>query len=338
VTVPLLAVDGGNTKTDVALLAGDGTVLAVVRGPTVSHQQIGLEESGSRLLALVGDAARAAGLAPATPIASLGVLCLAGMDLPSDARHLVGVHGRSGIASAVLIENDTVAALRAGSPEPWGVAVVVGAGINGVGIAPDGRRAGFAGLGPISGDRGGGGSLGMEALGAAVRARDGRGRRTALERLVPAHFGLRRPIDVTIALYGGRIPEVRIHELAVVAVQAAADRDAVAIGLLDALADECAAFAIAAIRRLRLLRRAVPVVLSGGVARGAGPALADAVAARIQVVAPRASVSVLHAPPVLGAALLGLDRLAPGSTRAAGRARAGLTMEAFAAADGRTPA
>ena len=38
-------------------------------------------------------------------------------------------------------------------------------------------------------------------------------------------------------------------------------------------------------------------------------------------VAPAAEISVLHAPPVLGAALLGLDRLAPGDRAAAERLR-----------------
>ena len=336
-TVPLLAADGGNSKTDVALLAADGTVLAFVRGPTVSHQRVELAEAGTRLLGLVRDAARDAGLAVDAPIAALGVLCLAGMDLPSDARELRAVHGRSGIAASIVLENDTVAGLRAGSPVPWGVGVDVGAGMNGVGIAPDGRRAAFAGLGPISGDRGGGAALGMDALGAAVRARDGRGPRTVLEQLVPAHFGLRRPIDVTVGIYRGRIPESRVRELAPVAIRAAAAGDAVAATLLDDLADECAAFAIASIRWLRVTRRPVPVVLSGGVSRGAGALLADRVAARVHAIAPLAVVSVLDAPPVLGAALLGLDRLAPGDERAAARAREGLAKDPRIARDpGRT--
>jgi hypothetical protein len=38
---------------------------------------------------------------------------------------------------------------------------------------------------------------------------------------------------------------------------------------------------------------------------------------------------VLHAPPVLGAALLALDRVAPGDPAARARARSGLTVAAF---------
>ena len=146
---------------------------------------------------------------------------------------------------------------------------MVGAGINAVGVAPGGRRARFAGLGPLSGDHGGGGGLGLDALGAAVRAGDRRGERTSLERLVPEHFGMRRPIDVTLAMYHGRLPEGRVAELAAVAVHAAREGDEVALGLLADLAGECAAFATAAIRRLGMTRLEVPIVLSGGVARGA---------------------------------------------------------------------
>lgn len=318
----LLAVDGGNSKTDVVLLAPDGSVLGARRGPTVSHQQVSIEEAGRRLRAQV-DALREPGQA-----IEASVLCLAGLDFPADERVLARAHGDSGFGRLVL-ENDTVAGLRAGSPAGWGVGIVVGAGINAVGVGPDGRRARFAGLGPLSGDRGGGGGLGLGALGAAVRAGDRRGGRTSLEALVPAHFGMRRPIDVTLAMYHGRLPEGRVDELAAVAVRAAREGDAVALGLLGELADECAAFATASIRRLRLTRLEVPVVLSGGVARGAGELLARPVEDRVRAIAPAAVVSVLHAPPVLGAALLALDLVAPGDLEAAERARTGITAARF---------
>ena len=327
----LLAVDGGNSKTDVALLDTAGNVVAAVRGGTVSHQQVGNAAAGERLRALVDRAADEAGISLQTPAATHGVLCLAGMDTPADARILRAVHGATALAAELVIENDTIAGLRAGSPVGWGIGVVVGEGINAVGVAPDGRRARFAGLGAISGDRGGGSGLGMDALAAAIRAQDGRGPRTMLARTVPAHFGVRRPLDVTAGLYAHRIAEGRITQLARVAVEAARDGDPVALGLLDDLAAECAAFATAAIRRLHLTRRAVPVVLAGGVARGAGALLADPVAARVREVATAAEIVVLHAPPVVGAALLALDRAMPGASTAADNVRSMLTHERLTA-------
>ena len=52
----VLAVDGGNSKTDVALVDGDGRLLAAVRGRTTSHQQVGGDAGMQRLTALVEDA------------------------------------------------------------------------------------------------------------------------------------------------------------------------------------------------------------------------------------------------------------------------------------------
>ena len=39
----VLAIDGGNSKTDVALIGWDGTVLAAVRGPGASHEDYGID-------------------------------------------------------------------------------------------------------------------------------------------------------------------------------------------------------------------------------------------------------------------------------------------------------
>jgi N-acetylglucosamine kinase-like BadF-type ATPase len=319
----LLAVDGGNSKTDVAILRRDGSVLAVMRGPTVSHQAVGAERGAAGLLALAGAAAASAGVEPG-PV-DLAVLCLAGMDSPADEGVLAAAHGGGALAREVALHNDTEAVLRAGSPEGWGVGVVLGAGINAVGVSPSGVRVRFAALGTISGDVGGGSWLGDQALGAAIRAHEGRGPATSLEGLVAARFGVAQAIDVTMAMYDGTIQTRRTRELAPDVVTAAAAGDAVATRIMETLADEVGSWANAAIRRADMAGLAVPVVLAGGVARGADHVLTPLVAERVQAVAPAATLSVLHAPPVLGAALLALDAVAPGDDEAAARTRSALS-------------
>jgi N-acetylglucosamine kinase-like BadF-type ATPase len=324
VTGLLLAVDGGNSKTDVALLRADGSVVAALRGPTVSHQAVGAERGAARLRALARAACEAGGEPDAVPL-DLAVLCLAGMDSPADERVLAAAHGDGGLARDVQLHNDTEAVLRAGSPDGWGVGVVLGAGINAVGVSPTGERVRFAALGTISGDVGGGSWLGEQALGAAIRAHERRGPATVLGGLVAARFGVERAIDVTMGLYDGRIQERRLRELAPDVVTAAAGGDAVATRIMETLADEVASWAGAAIRRGGMADLDVPVVLAGGVARGADPLLTGLVERRVHAVAPGARLSVLHAPPVLGAALLALDAVAPDDPTAADRARAALS-------------
>jgi N-acetylglucosamine kinase-like BadF-type ATPase len=337
----VLAVDGGNSKTDIVLLAADGSVLGATREPTTSHQQVGLHEAAARLAAASRDLAGRSGLDadPGQPVADVAVLCIAGTDLPSDERALARAHAGLAPAGMLVVHNDVHAILRAGSPAGWGVGMVLGAGINAIGVSPSGREARFAALGEISGDRGGGGGLAMWALGAAVRAQDGRGPRTSLERLVPAAFGLRRPLDVTLALYTERLRHDAIRDLARVAVQAAEAGDAVAHGLVDDVADEAVLFVTAAIRRLRMTRIAVPVVVGGGLAVGAWRLFEPRMTASIRATAPAATISLLSSPPVLGAALLGLDRIRPGDEAAADSARRALReRNGSSATAGRPPA
>jgi N-acetylglucosamine kinase-like BadF-type ATPase len=323
----VLAVDVGNSKTDLALVAHDGTVLGAVRGPSGSHQAVGFDRAIVTLRRLATEAAGQAGVTGGAPIAPIGAFCMAGLDTPRD-EHRVGRALRgAGLADELILRNDAFAILRAGATAGWGVAVVAGAGTNGAGVGPTGRIARFGGLGEISGDYEG---VGSAALRAAVRGRDGRGPRTTLERLVPAHFGLRRPADLTVALYRQRIRPDRIRELPPLVYAAAADGDVVARGIVEELGDEIAAFAIAAIRRTGTIRWDVEVVLAGGLVRSRDPRLIARVDARVRAVAKRARIVVLDRPPVVGSALLGLDRLAPGGVTAPdvqARLRAGLTDE-----------
>jgi N-acetylglucosamine kinase-like BadF-type ATPase len=227
-----------------------------------------------------------------------------------------------------VVRNDTFAVLRAGTDRSWGVAVVCGSGINCTGIAPDGRTVRFPALGLISGDLSDGHLIGVSALGAAIRAVDGRGPRTLLERLVPQHFQMGHPMQVLKAIHFGRLDERRLVELPPIVFAAAKRSDAVAQGLVDLQADEIVTMVGAAIRRLRLTRRKVEVVLGGGIMRNDGPFL-DRIREGILTVAPRSRITVLSAPPVVGAALMGLDRMrAPREAKL--RVREGLTATRLA--------
>jgi N-acetylglucosamine kinase-like BadF-type ATPase len=325
--IAILAVDGGNSKTDAALVAADGEVLAAVRGPGASHQGLGVAGAMEALEALVAAACGGAGLDPdERPIAQVGVWCLAGLDLPADDAIMEPEITGRGWSRDTVLRNDTFAVLRAGTERTWGVGVVVGAGMNCAGVAPGGAQARFPALGPLSGDWGGGHLLGVAAVGAALRAEDGRGPATSLQRLVPEHFGLPSVLAVVEAIYLQRIDEGRVLELPPLVFAAAAAGDRAAAELVGRQADEVVIMATAAIRRLGLADRDPDVVLGGGIFQGEDPAFLERIRAGITAVAPAARLRRLAAPPVVGAALLGLDQLgAP--PEAAARLRAALTHQ-----------
>jgi N-acetylglucosamine kinase-like BadF-type ATPase len=334
----VLAVDGGNSKTHAVLLDARGAVLGAGRSGGSSHEPVGVGGALEPVTSAARAACVEAGIDPdAGPVATVGSYCLAGVDLPLDARRITRAVRRTGLSLVDLVQNDTFAVLRAGTDRGWGIAVACGAGMNCVGVAPDGRTLRFPALGAISGDRGGGQWLGLEALAAGMRARDGRGPRTALASAVPARLGLRTPRAVMEAIYTGRMAEDRLMELAPVVFAVAKDGDDVAGGLIDRQADEVVAMAGAAIGRLRLGALDVDVVLGGGIFRSMDERLLDGIARGLSAVAPAAVARVLDAPPVLGAALLGLDRSAADRPRTASsssssaaairRARAALTHD-----------
>jgi N-acetylglucosamine kinase-like BadF-type ATPase len=265
-------------------------------------------ETATRRLAAALAAVRGDGPAP-----QLAILGLAGADYPADVHLLSTAFGALLPEAETIVRNDTFAALRAGTSRPWGIVLICGQGINAAAVGRDGRAHRFAGVGDIAGDWGGAGSVGMAGLAAAVRGRDGRGERTALERTIPAAVGLRQPAAVTHAYYTGRLDERQVGELAPVVFATAADGDAVARAIVDRLADELAVMAVALGRRASLVRSDPEVVLAGGVFRTGDAGFHDRLRARILAGIPAARLVRLAEPPVTGAVLLGLDRLAGGS-------------------------
>ena len=190
----VLAVDGGGFKTHLALVERDGAVLSLVRGPHSSPHQIGIEACVDLLEELLGTALEGAGrTAGGEPAADVGRVMLAGADLPQEERDLQAAVDERGWATRMTVANDTFAVLRAGTERGWGIALVCGAGMNCMGVGPDGRQIRFPALGMITGDWGGGFDVGLAAQSAAARSEDGRGPATALEQAVPGHFGLARP-------------------------------------------------------------------------------------------------------------------------------------------------
>ncbi|WP_455360055.1 N-acetylglucosamine kinase [Streptomyces sp. SYSU K21746] len=334
----VLAVDAGNSKTDVVLVAADGSVLGKARGGGFQPPAVGvgaavdaLAETVAAAVAAAFAAATAAGAVrrsgPRGPFVTHVSACLANADLPVEERALAAEVQARGWGRSTEVRNDTFAILRAGLPgdaAPRGVAVVCGAGINCVGMLPDGRTARFPAIGRISGDWGGGAGLAEEALWFAARAEDGRGETTALMRTLPAHFGLDSMYALIEALHLGRIPYARRHELTPVLFATSAAGDPVARSVVHRLAEEVVALSTVALSRLGLLEEDVPVLLGGSVLAARHPELDERIVQLLAARAPRAVVRVVTAPPVLGAALLGLDRTgAPPEAMARLRAQLG---------------
>jgi N-acetylglucosamine kinase-like BadF-type ATPase len=324
----VLAVDGGNSKTDLALVASDGRALALRRGPRSTPQYLGAKGCLDVLEGLLEDALDQAGIVRRNgPFAEVATLLMAGVDFRSDEEELEAAAAARGWAEKTVVENDTFAVLRAGTDQGWGIAVVCGSGINCVGVAPDGRHARFPSLGAITGDWGGGYDVGLAGVVAAARSEDGRGPRTSLEQAIPAHFGLSTPQELAESIHRDRVAQSRIIELAPV-VLAESEHDAVAAEIVERLASEIVALARVALDRLEL-EEPVEVLVGGGLVQAGDGRLVDAVSAGLTAAELRLTVRATSSSPIVGAALLGLDELG-----ASPQAKARAARELGAAARG----
>ena len=307
----VLAIDGGNSKTDVALITPDGAVLGRATGPGSNAQQIGLDHAFAVLDGLVATAADRAGLSdrwkPGTAIARYTIAALAGADLPEEEESLAAAVRARGWSSASRVVNDTFAVLRAGTPDGWGIAVTCGAGINCVGVSPDGRVARYPALGRTTGDWGGGGDLSQEVLWWASRAEDGRGPETSLVKAVTEYFDTPTVRDAAVGIHLGRIPLAHVHGLTYALFAQAAAGDAIAHSLVARMAEEVVCLAATTARRLGLADKAVDIVLGGGLMRARDPILTAILHAASAREMPDARIHILDLPPIVGAVMLGLD-------------------------------
>jgi N-acetylglucosamine kinase-like BadF-type ATPase len=293
----ILAVDGGNSKTELVVATTEGECLALVRGEGSNSHAVGVDGAVAVIGALIAESG-------ASLPAEHAVFFLCGADVPADIVELHAAVAAAGWARETRVDNDTFALLRAGTDAADAVAVICGSGINCVGRAAGGRTARYPSLGWETGDWGGSEMLGRDVLFLAARAHDGRGEQTALLDVVREHFGMSVE-ELGEAVHYKRLTPGRLGELAPAGVEAATQGDAVARSLIERLGEEIVLMATRALTDLELV--VADVVLGGGMLRSGRGFLFDEVATRLQQRAPGARPVAAADAPVLGSALVALE-------------------------------
>jgi N-acetylglucosamine kinase-like BadF-type ATPase len=298
----VLAVDGGNTKTLAAVADESARTRGVGRSGTADIYNAPTPDVAiAAIEAAAREALEGAGIDPADLDAA--VFSLAGADWPEDFTLLeAALRERLELPIAPLVVNDAIGALRGGSPDWTGIAVVSGT-YNAVGARrPDGRIF-HLGFWP---DAAGGRELGREGLHAVYRAELGIGPPTVLTERALALYGAGDPIGLLYEFTRrGGLEEHEKDRLAPVVLDAADEGDAVARAIVDERGRVLGRQARACARRLGLPLEGARVVLAGGVFRHPSDRLADATMAELA-----GAVAVRHpAPPIAGALLLALDQI-----------------------------
>jgi N-acetylglucosamine kinase-like BadF-type ATPase len=296
-----LAVDGGNTKTLAVVADKAGRVVGFARGGCADIYNAPTPAAALEEIARTAAAALAGAGVEAAAIAS-SAFSLAGADWPEDfALFERELTARIGLPSVPLVVNDAIGALRAGSDDWTGIAVVAGT-YNAIGARhPDGRVF-HLGFWP---DGAGGRDIAHDGLRAVYRAGMGMGPDTALSGLALALYGEPDSIALLHAFTRrGGLDEAAQDRFAADVIDAADAGDAVARDIVDTKARILGVQARATAAQLGLPLEGTRVVLAGGVFTHPSERLASGVMAELP-----GAVALRHAPPpVAGALLLALDR------------------------------
>ncbi|WP_083914423.1 N-acetylglucosamine kinase [Nocardia concava] len=231
------------------------------------------------------------------------VLCVgaAGAASAPEAAALLARRLAEGIgASAVAVTSDAVTAHAGALGGSVGVVLAVGTGAVATAVDEAGRFTRVDGWGPLLGDEGSGGWIGVEGLRAALRSHDGRGPRTALVDAVGEHYGV--TVSELPNLIGQQDnPASTAARFAPIVARAAAT-DETAAAIMTAAGRALGRSVLAAIERSGL-RPPVPCAITGGLVN-LGAALLDPLDATIERVVERRAPLGL---PIDGAALLAIE-------------------------------
>ncbi|MBX3086262.1 MAG: hypothetical protein KF716_31790 [Anaerolineae bacterium] len=305
-----LGLDVGNTKTHALVVNEDGQAVGFARGKPANHETYG--EAGFRetMREVTLGACQQAGIGMAQ-IAGMG-FGVAGYDWDSDLSMMQRAIDGLGIAAPYAVVNDAVPGLIAGARQGWGVCISAGTSCNCRGRDQHGREGRVTGEGMIFAEAGGGHELVYKAIGAISKAWSKRGPTTMLTELFMAHYGETSVIAMLEGLARGKYRARAVD--APVVFKAVEAGDPVAIEVMLWVSRELGDLANGVIRQLGIEALAFEVVLAGSFYKGS-PLITQSITETIKPVAPLAELVRLHAPPTVGAAMLGMEKAGVDFTR-----------------------
>jgi N-acetylglucosamine kinase-like BadF-type ATPase len=298
-----LGVDGGATKTISLVARSDGAVAGVGRAGCGNIYATAVPEQTVATVATAVEQALRMAAVPGESVAA-GAFSMAGADWPEDLALIEASMRDRGFGRVITVVNDALGALRAGSPDGTGVAVVCGTGAATGSRTADGRRwhSGFW-QGTQGADE-----LGERTLNAVYRTALGIDPPTSLTARVLELYEqetVEQLLHRLTARQGDRSPA--LGRLAPALLDEASRGDATAQRIVESHGEALGDYALVAARQVGLEHTPFTLVLAGGVLRHRSPLLADAVVKRVRAVSPAVIPVKSALEPVVGALLLAFE-------------------------------
>lgn len=300
-----LGVDGGGTKTQIALMNESREVLCEGYAGPSNPLRVGVETAVSNIQAAINQACDRDGVSRGDIIAAtLGLAGVRRADLKQSVRE--SFIKRLGIRKVEVVTDAEIALYATTLGKP-GLVVIAGTGSVCLGKNADGKMAISGGWGPLAGDEGGGVGIAQQALHTIAKASDGRGAQTALSQRASEYFRASGPENLIVAIYSPQVDNSRIAGFARLVVETAQAGDKIAIEILNDAGYELGLAACAVIEKLNLDGAKVPIGCVGSIFN-AGPLLTEPMLEKVRRCAPSAFLTEPAMPPAHAAALMALGR------------------------------
>lgn len=301
-----LGLDAGGTKTHVLIGDETGRILGFGKAGTGNYEGYGVEPARVEIAKAVNEALASAGIT-LEQVSGVG-MGVAGADVPEDYVMLEReIFGPLFGAIPMVFRNDSMAGLRGGLRDPFGVVIACGTGCVCAGRNRAGKETRAGGISEAFGDAVSGTDIGIEGLKIVWRYRDGIVPHSLLVDKFLARSGQPDLEAFFYAMYREEMSYDDLQPMAKLVFDAAFEGDTQACDLLERSGAYLGDMVIAVARMLGMEREPFEVVMAGSVFKGSSPVLKDAMTTRIHRTAPLARPVMALYEPVVGALLLALE-------------------------------
>lgn len=262
-TLQVIGLDGGGSKTMGVMINEKGQLLARASGESSNIQAIGAERLAENLSLLVQELVSKAGCT-AAEIDHL-YAGLAGAGRPADRETISSLVSSRRLAKNHTVDTDAAAALAGAFGGGPGVIVIAGTGSICFGKDEKGVLYRCGGWGFKLGDEGSGYYIAQQALIAALKDLDGRGPKTALRSLFEKRYQL-ESIDLIISqIYSDKIDRTELASNAPDVFAAAEEGDQAALEVIEKAGREIGKLVAGAAKRMGRQGKGVSVALIGSI-------------------------------------------------------------------------
>ncbi|MBS1797321.1 MAG: hypothetical protein JSS81_26090 [Acidobacteria bacterium] len=280
-----LGVDGGGTKTHIAIIGNDRQLVCEGYAGASNPLRVGVETAVNNIIAAINSACDAVDKNRGDIVsATLGLAGVRRADLRRIMRERLVEKLR---IKKIQVYTDAEIALFGIGKNTAGLVIIAGTGSVCIGRNRRGETATAGGWGPLAGDEGGGAGIALNALHKIAKASDGRARPTLLSDAAVDYFRAGRIENLSVAIYAPQIDNARIAGFAKYVAETAQQGDKVAIEILSEAGFELGMAAFAVVKRLRLQRTAIPIGQVGSVFKS-GRLVTDSLLRTVRTIAPKA--------------------------------------------------